>query len=127
MAEGLRQRCLKGINAARTPILRGLPCHYPAALDGRSVDPSALPWVANSLFRLGAELSPYVGFTLAMATMVLLGVQAFGFIRVWPRRTTPEHPVVFGVYWGLILGLIVPGAVATLLDKGVFGLLSAVL
>ena len=79
------------------------------------------------LFRLGAELSPYVGFTLAMATMVLLGGQAFGFIRVWPRRTTPEHPVVVGVYWGLILGLIVPGAVATLLDKGVFGLLSAAL
>ena len=58
---------------------------------------------------VAASTSPYMGYGLALATMVLIGVQAFGILAIWPNRKRREHPVAFAVFWGLMLGLIVPG------------------
>ena len=70
---------------------------------------------------VAASTSPYVGYGLALATMVLIGVQAFGILAIWPNRKRREHPVAFAVFWGLMLGLIVPGMIETIREKGLAG------
>ena len=70
---------------------------------------------------VAASTSPYVGYGLALATMVLIGVQAFGILAIWPNRKRREHPVAFAVFWGLMLGLIVPGMIETIQEKGLAG------
>ena len=70
---------------------------------------------------VAASTSPYMGYDLALATMVLIGVQASGILAIWPNRKRREHPVVFAVFWGLMLGLIVPGMIETIQEKGLAG------
>lgn len=70
---------------------------------------------------LAASASPYMGYGLALATMVLIGVQAFGLLAIWPDRKRREHPVAFAVFWGLMLGLVVPGMVETIQEEGLAG------
>lgn len=70
---------------------------------------------------VAASTSPYMGYGLALATMVLIGVQAFGILAIWPNRKRREHPVAFAVFWGLMLGLIVPGMIETIREKGLAG------
>ena len=65
--------------------------------------------------------SPHLGYVLAMSTMVLIGVQAFDILPVWPNRKRPEHPAAFGVFWGLVFGLIVPRLVVRYMEEGMAG------
>ena len=52
--------------------------------------------------------SPVAGYGLAALTMVVIVVQATTDMRVWPTRHGPETPYLFGIFWGLLLGLIAP-------------------
>ena len=70
---------------------------------------------------VAASASPYMGFGLALATLVLIGVQTFGALAIWPNRKRREHPVAFAAFWGLILALVVPGLVDTYLEDGLAG------
>ena len=73
------------------------------------------------VFHFVASASPYVGYGLAISIMIMLGIQALVDLPIWPNRKRPEHPTVFGVYWGLILGLIVPRLLVRYMEEGVAG------
>ena len=70
---------------------------------------------------VAASASPYMGYGLALATMVLIGMQALGVLAIWPNRKRHEHPVAFTVFWGLMLGLVAPGLVETIQEQGLAG------
>ena len=80
------------------------------------------------VFHFVASASPYVGYGMAISIIIMLGVQALVDLPIWPNQKRPEHPTIFGVYWGLILGLIVPLLLARYMEEGFagwMGLLSA--
>ena len=54
---------------------------------------------------VAASASPYMGYVLA----------------IWPNRKRRELPVAFAVFWGLMLGLVVPGMIETIQEKGLAG------
>jgi len=78
---------------------------------------AGLALVAN----VAAGSSPYMGYGLAIATMVLIGVQAFSVLAIWPNRKRREHPLAFAVFWGLMPGRVVPGMVETIREDGLAG------
>ena len=70
---------------------------------------------------VAASDSPYMGYGLALATIVLIGVQAFGVLAIWPNRKRREHPVAFAAFGGLMLGLLIPGMIETIQEEGLAG------
>ena len=78
----------------------------------------ALTVVVAAAAYVGARVSPVMGYGLAMLTLVVLGLQAMLDVPVWPRRKRREHPIIFGTFWGLMLGLIVPYLVETIVAEG---------
>jgi hypothetical protein len=54
---------------------------------------------------LSSQLSPYVGYLLALFTMIVIG---FASDSIWPTVKKPEKPLVFSLFWGLIIGLLIP-------------------
>ena len=67
----------------------------------------------------GAAYSPMIGYTLAILTMLLIG---FASRSVWPTRKQSENPIVFALFWGLILGLVVPMLLSILMTEGIAGI-----
>ena len=73
--------------------------------------------------QLAAAMSTLAGLVLAVAAVVLLLFQSSGSLPVWPGRTAPERPVLFGIFWGIVLGVIVPALVGVLREEGLAGIL----
>jgi hypothetical protein len=69
----------------------------------------------------GQQLSPVIGFCLAMLVLLMLFGCAFG-MEVWPKIGQKENRLVFSLFWGLIIGLLIPFAVQVFLEEGFEGL-----
>ena len=73
--------------------------------------------VATVVVLLGSQVSPVVGYLFALAAMVMIVVALFT-DSIWPTRIKKEKPLVFALFWGLMLGVLVPFVVETFLEGG---------
>ena len=69
----------------------------------------------------GADFSPIVGYFLGVGCLVLMIVasliQSFS-----PTRGKTENTIVFSLFWGIILGAIVPLLLNIFLEEGFAGI-----
>ena len=80
---------------------------------------SVLLTVIMSLFvYVGSEWNAYIGYSLAILTMIMIGMQCFLSFTVWPTLAKAENPFLFSVYWGLIVGLVIPYLVTRVIEDG---------
>lgn len=68
--------------------------------------------VTVSVF-IGSQTSAVVGYVLALSALVLIIVATLQMELIWPTRTKTENPLVFSLFWGLMIGLIGPGLITT--------------
>lgn len=64
-----------------------------------------LTFVVTFAVYFGAQFSPYIGYLLALLTMLLIG---FASDSIWPTFKKTENSLVFSLFWGLIIGLVIP-------------------
>lgn len=69
----------------------------------------------------GAEASPLIGYSLAVLTILLI---VFGSNSIWPTIKKNKNPVVFPLFWGLIIGLLVPYIIIKISNEGVFSIVN---
>ena len=66
--------------------------------------------------------SNVAGYALALLTIALIGLQAWFSFRIWPTYGNAANPYVFGLYWGLIVGLILPFIFIIVANEGISGI-----
>ena len=66
---------------------------------------------------LGSEISAAIGYVLALSTLVMI-VVAMYMESIWPTKAKKESALVFSLFWGLMIGVIVPFLVSTFLEGG---------
>ena len=72
---------------------------------------------ATVLVFFGSQASPLIGYVLALAAMIIL-IVAMHMESIWPTQARKENALVFSLFWGLMLGAIVPFIVTTFLEGG---------
>jgi len=72
----------------------------------------------------GSQLSSYIGYVLAIMAMLVIG---FASDSVWPTGNKKENPIVFSLFWGLIVGLLVPFLLARYWGEGIEGVVELLL
>ncbi|WP_144395080.1 hypothetical protein [Pleionea sediminis] len=77
--------------------------------------------IVASLAFLGSQSSAITGYALALLTIVVI-VVATHMSSIWATQAKKESPIVFSLFWGLIIGLIVPFLITSFLDGGVSAL-----
>lgn len=76
---------------------------------------------------LSANHNPKLGLGIALTVLMMLLVHAFVQLPIWPTRKKAENLLVFGVYWGLLFGTVVPRLVLTIVEDGPMGVLNILL
>ena len=66
---------------------------------------------------LGSQASFVVGYILALSTLFMI-VVAMYMESIWPTRSKNENSLVFSLFWGLLIGLILPFLITTYLEGG---------
>lgn len=61
------------------------------------------------------RISPLAGYFLALLSMLMIIVASYT-NAFWPSRNVRERPVIFCLFWGLMLGLVLPFAVLNYQD-----------
>ncbi len=69
----------------------------------------------------GSRASPFVGYLVALLALIVMIVAMF-MSSIWPTRGRAENPAVFALFWGLMIGAILPFLVSVLLEDGFQGL-----
>ena len=85
-----------------------------------------LTMIMSIAFYLGSEWSPLVGYALAILTMLMIGTQCYLSFPVWPTLAKDENPFLFSIYWGLILGLVIPYLILKLINEGFSSILELI-
>lgn len=70
------------------------------------------------LVTLGSHASPLLGYVFALSALVMI-IVAMHTESIWPTQSRKENPLVFSLFWGLMIGAIGPFIVTTFLDGGV--------
>ncbi|CAH0991740.1 hypothetical protein SIN8267_01854 [Sinobacterium norvegicum] len=66
--------------------------------------------------------SPAAGYVLGLVALVLIGSQFWFSFRIWPTYGHSANPCIFGLYWGLMSGLILPFIFSILINEGMQGI-----
>ena len=70
------------------------------------------------LVLIGSKTSPLIGYVFALSTLIMI-VVAMYMASIWPTQSRKENSLVFSIFWGLIIGGIVPFLITTFLEGGV--------
>ncbi|PLW67945.1 hypothetical protein C0039_15025 [Pseudohalioglobus lutimaris] len=70
------------------------------------------------LVMLGSLASPVFGYFFALSALVMI-IVAMHMESIWPTQSRRENSLVFSLFWGLVIGAIVPFLVTTFLDGGI--------
>ncbi len=65
----------------------------------------------------GSNSSAILGYVFALSTLVMI-VVAMHMESLWPTQSKKENSLVFSLFWGLMIGGIVPFLVTTFLEGG---------
>jgi uncharacterized membrane protein len=71
-----------------------------------------------ALTALGSQISAYVGYLVGVSALLVL-VVAMWMDSIWPTKGKEENAIVFSLFWGLMIGGILPFLITTYLDGGV--------
>ena len=66
---------------------------------------------------LGSHVSPFMGYLLALSTLIMLIVALYT-DSIWPTQAKAENKVIFSIFWGLIFGIIAPHLISAYLEGG---------
>ncbi len=70
---------------------------------------------------VGSQFSPIIGYWLALLTMLML-IIAMHTNSFWPTQATKERILVFSLFWGLILGTLLPFMITVYITDGLRGI-----
>jgi hypothetical protein len=70
------------------------------------------------LVMFGSQFSPVLGYVFALSALVMI-IVAMHMESIWPTQTRKENALSFSLFWGLMIGTLVPFIVTTFLDGGV--------
>lgn len=69
------------------------------------------------LVMVGSQASAVIGYVLALSALVMI-IVAMHMESIWPTQSRKENSLVFSLFWGLMIGAIVPFVVTTFLEGG---------
>jgi hypothetical protein len=70
------------------------------------------------LAAIGSQTSAVLGYVLALSALVMI-IVAMYMESIWPTQARKENSLVFSLFWGLMVGVIVPFLVTVYLEGGV--------
>jgi hypothetical protein len=70
-----------------------------------------------ALVMTGSKTSPVLGYFFALSALVMI-IVAMHMESIWPTKSRKENSLVFSLFWGLMLGCILPFVVTTFLEGG---------
>ena len=73
--------------------------------------------VVSILAFIGSHYSPVIGYVLALLTMLTLIVAMYT-ESIWPTQAKKENIYIFCLFWGLILGTVIPFLITTFIHEG---------
>lgn len=73
--------------------------------------------IVTVLVMLGSLTSPVFGYFFALSALVMI-IVAMHMGSIWPTQSRKENSLVFSLFWGLMIGALVPFFVTTFLDGG---------
>jgi len=73
--------------------------------------------VVAAIAVIGSRASPLLGYGFALLALVMI-IVAMLTNSIWASQSRKENPFVFSLFWGLMLGLIVPYLVTTFMEGG---------
>ena len=65
----------------------------------------------------GSQASPFIGYLLAILALLVI-IAAMYTESIWPTRGKEEKPFVFSLFWGLMIGVLLPFLVTIYLEGG---------
>ena len=65
----------------------------------------------------GSQVSPIAGYFLALLTLLIM-ITAMYMNSIWPTQARKENFLIFSLFWGLIIGTLVPFLVTTYIEGG---------
>ena len=64
-----------------------------------------------------SQSSAFIGYLIALLALLTI-IIAMHTKSIWPTKTQVENPFIFSLFWGLMVGLLLPFLIATYLDGG---------
>lgn len=77
--------------------------------------------VVAVLALVGSQATPMLGYVFALSTLIMI-IVAMLMNSVWPTQSRKENSLVFSLFWGLMIGIVLPVVVDTLMEGGLAGL-----
>lgn len=79
--------------------------------------------VAATVAFIGVQSSAFVGFLAAIFTLLMIIVASFMEGSIWPTKRKKENWIIFSLFWGLMIGVLLPFLVKKYLGGGVEAML----
>jgi uncharacterized RDD family membrane protein YckC len=67
---------------------------------------------------LGSQVSAFVGYLVALFALIIM-VVALSMTSIWPTKVKQENSIVFSLFWGTMVGGILPFLIKVYLEGGV--------